>query len=213
MSNENPQKTFHSSLEENQPEPVSSLLQKVPRARNAEQTRAALFTAARLHFARDGYEATNLRDIANDAQVNVALIPRYFGSKEGLFQAVVAFNRDRIAAVVQGPSEQLGERLLHLVLDDDDLLVTLLRSSSHLPAAESLRTWLGALATDLTHLSYAPDVELRADLVVALLVGVATLRRLAGITPLSTASAEMLLPSMRDVISALLSPPETSNRP
>lgn len=54
------------------------------RPRNAEETRAALLAAARLRFARDGYEATNLRDIASDVGVNVALIPRYFRSKEGL---------------------------------------------------------------------------------------------------------------------------------
>src|SRR2546421_8360402 len=78
MSNKHRQKTFY-------PQSQEPLSQKVIRSRNAAETRAALLAAARIRFARDGYEATNLRDIAADVGVNVALISRYFGSKEGLF--------------------------------------------------------------------------------------------------------------------------------
>src|SRR6185312_9822540 len=98
MSNEHDQEAFCMHREETMPT-------KSARPRNAEETRAALLAAARLRFARDGYEATNLRDIAADAGVNVALIPRYFGSKEGLFQAAVAFDRSRLVQAMQGPPE------------------------------------------------------------------------------------------------------------
>lgn len=41
-------------------------------------------------FAESGYEGTSVRDIAQEAGVNVAMISYYFGSKEKLFQAVFA---------------------------------------------------------------------------------------------------------------------------
>jgi AcrR family transcriptional regulator len=56
-----------------------------PRKRDAEATRAAILEAAKVHFARLGYDRTALRDIAAEAGADVALIKRYFGGKEGLF--------------------------------------------------------------------------------------------------------------------------------
>jgi len=43
-----------------------------------------------LRFARQGYEATPLREIAADAGVDVALVSYHFGSKLGLWKAIVA---------------------------------------------------------------------------------------------------------------------------
>jgi AcrR family transcriptional regulator len=56
-----------------------------PRKRDAEATRGRILTAAMDRFARLGYETASLRDIAAEAGVDVALIARYFGGKEGLF--------------------------------------------------------------------------------------------------------------------------------
>ncbi len=186
-----------------------TMLTKSARSRNAEETRADLLAAARLRFARDGFDAISLRDIAADVGVNVALIPRYFGSKEGLFQAVVAFDRSRLAQAMHGPPEHLAERLLKNVLvdpagSDHDLFVTLLRSSDYPPAAEYIRTLLDLLSADLAAQTTAPDAELRADLVAALITGIVVLRRLVGKTPLAEATADALLPSFQHVLSALL---------
>ncbi len=57
---------------------------------DARQGRKALETSAMLRFARQGYEATPLREIAADAGVDVALISYHFGSKLGLWKAIVA---------------------------------------------------------------------------------------------------------------------------
>ena len=56
-----------------------------PRKRDAQATRGRILAAAMDRFARLGYETAALRDIAADAGVDVALIGRYFGGKEGLF--------------------------------------------------------------------------------------------------------------------------------
>ncbi|MFI5915993.1 TetR family transcriptional regulator [Dactylosporangium sp. NPDC051541] len=61
-----------------------------PRRRDAQATRQALLDAAGKRFTRLGYERTTLRDIAGDVGVNLALIKRYFGSKEGLLKAALA---------------------------------------------------------------------------------------------------------------------------
>jgi AcrR family transcriptional regulator len=202
MSHEHDQRATYPYREENVPT-------KSARPRNAEETRAALLAAARLRFARDGYETTNLRDIAADVGVNVALIPRYFGSKEGLFQAVIAFDRGRIVQAMQGPPEQLAERLLKQALvdpagSDHDLFVTLLRSSDYPPAAEYMHMLLDLLSANLTTQTSAPDAELRADLVTALITGIVVLRRLVGKAPLAEATADALLPSFQHMLSALL---------
>lgn len=59
------------------------------RKRDAEATRAAILAAAKIHFARSGYEGAYLRDIAADAGADAALINRYFGGKDGLFAAAL----------------------------------------------------------------------------------------------------------------------------
>src|ERR1700687_1323838 len=69
------------------------------RRRDADATRAAILAAAKVQFARAGYEGAYLRDIAVEAGVDAALINRYFGSKEGLFAAVLkeSIRTDRIS--------------------------------------------------------------------------------------------------------------------
>jgi AcrR family transcriptional regulator len=47
-----------------------------------------LDTAERL-FAAQGFDATSLRDISSHAEVNLAAVNYHFGTKEGLFDAVI----------------------------------------------------------------------------------------------------------------------------
>jgi AcrR family transcriptional regulator len=56
-----------------------------PRRRDAQATRAAILEAAKAQFAAFGYDSATLREIAAGAGVDVALVARYFGGKEGLF--------------------------------------------------------------------------------------------------------------------------------
>ncbi len=43
-------------------------------------------------FATKGFEGTSVRDIASAAEVNLAMINYYFGSKEKLFESIVEYN-------------------------------------------------------------------------------------------------------------------------
>ncbi len=52
-------------------------------------TAERLLTAAKAHFWTNGFSNVSVRQIANAAGADVALIKRYFGSKRGLFEASV----------------------------------------------------------------------------------------------------------------------------
>ncbi len=75
-----------------------------PRKRDADATSAAILEAGKAQFARLGYDRTVMRDVAAEAGVDVALINRYFGGKEGLFTAALkaSFHPDRILAWDRG---------------------------------------------------------------------------------------------------------------
>ncbi|MCX5557745.1 TetR family transcriptional regulator [Streptomyces sp. NBC_00038] len=57
--------------------------------RRSDTTRTAILTAARERFAADGYERATIRAIAKDARIDPSMVMRYYGSKEGLFAAVL----------------------------------------------------------------------------------------------------------------------------
>lgn len=51
-------------------------------------TRETILDAAEEAFARSGYAATTMREIAQQAHVNQALVHHYFGSKDELFKSI-----------------------------------------------------------------------------------------------------------------------------
>ncbi|MBV6438833.1 MAG: TetR/AcrR family transcriptional regulator [Haliscomenobacteraceae bacterium CHB4] len=53
-------------------------------------TREILLEVAERLFARKGFEAVTVRQLANEAGVNVAMVSYHFGSKVGLLEALIA---------------------------------------------------------------------------------------------------------------------------
>ena len=73
---------------------------KPRRSRNAEATKAALIASGEHVFASHGFEGATLDMVAARAGANKALVAYYFGSKEGLYDIVIAtLMREVIAAV------------------------------------------------------------------------------------------------------------------
>jgi len=188
------------------------------RRRDAAATREALLQAARSRFLRLGYDRTTLRDVAADVGVNLALIKRYFDSKEGLFKAALAsaprflgsegeFPRDR-AALAEALSHQLsagawpefGEHpvLMLLRVSGDERVDSLRRQALE----DFSRQVLEASGTQQSE----DDDErlLRAELLVALGVGVAVVRSAVGLQPLRDATSDDLIGPLRDVVDVLL---------
>ena len=54
-------------------------------------TKETIIESALKLFSTKGFEGTSVREIAADADVNVAMINYYFGSKESLFESVVEY--------------------------------------------------------------------------------------------------------------------------
>jgi len=189
------------------------------RRRDAAATRQALLQAARSRFIRLGYDRTTLRDVAADVGVNLALIKRYFDSKEGLFKAAVASTPRFLggesgvpqghAALAEALSRQLsasawpefGEHPVLMLLRNsgDERVDSLRRRALH----DFSRQVLEASDTD----SDDDEPLLRAELVVALGVGIAVIRSAVGLQPLLDATPEDLVGPLRDVIDGLLAPP------
>ena len=72
------------------------------RAQQAELTRSTILDAARRLFAKQGYAATAVRPIAEEAGVAVQTLYTAFGSKQGLLLALVDAARDEAQSHVLG---------------------------------------------------------------------------------------------------------------
>jgi AcrR family transcriptional regulator len=90
---------------------------RAARRRDADATRAAIIAAAKVHFARSGYEGAFLRDIAVDAGADAALINRYFGGKEGLFAAVLkeTIGSGRRLTIFEGERAKVGRDIANVM--------------------------------------------------------------------------------------------------
>jgi AcrR family transcriptional regulator len=183
-------------------------------------TRGEIVSAAAQCFARAGYDATSMRQVAAGAGVDPALVRRFFGGKEELFTAVASAVIDpasALAAVADGPVGQAGERLLRYFLGllgdvgRPGPLLGLVRAavtSNH--AADVLRQFLaetvhGGLAAGLR----ADQPDLRAALVASQLVGIAVARYAVRLAPLAAADTDQLADWVAPVLQYYL----TGNHP
>ena len=93
-------------------------------ARNAEDTRRKLFDAAVAEFATHGISGARVERITASAGVNPALLYRYFGSKDRLFDAVWAACIKQIVESVPIDADDLPEyaaRLSQSYADNPEL--------------------------------------------------------------------------------------------
>ncbi|MCA1222065.1 TetR/AcrR family transcriptional regulator [Streptomyces sp. 8L] len=180
-----------------------------PRARDAAATRRALLDAAAELFFERGFNRTTVRDIADRAGANQSLIFRYFGSKAAVFEAVAA--RLGHEQLDRTPAERLLDTTLRSMLRDepgrrrDHTMVTFLRSLGTEGPAADIAEQLGDDYTEaLAALTAAPDARLRAQLVLAWLVGISLVRDVSRIEPLSGAGpdevTELILRAARTLL-------------
>jgi AcrR family transcriptional regulator len=72
----------------------------MPRKDHREPKQRILEAATEL-FARKGYDATGVREIASSAGVNLAMISYYYGSKRGVLKAIVSATMERLRGMVE----------------------------------------------------------------------------------------------------------------
>ena len=126
-------------------------------------------------FARDGYAATSLRQIARAADVDPALVIRYFGSKEALFIQTVP-EGGPFDEVLEGPLDGSGERIVTFVFDGldhsrFDVFLDVLRSASTEAIRQRMADMMEAPFSKLAKQLPGPDAGLRTRLVAAQVAG------------------------------------------
>ncbi|GAA1494389.1 TetR/AcrR family transcriptional regulator [Curtobacterium herbarum] len=189
-------------------------------SKDAAATRLALVQAARRRFAFDGYRATTVRDIAADAGVNVALINRYFGSKEGLFRACLdrATPEQEVAPSGSDLERVLGGLIRHIIrspTDEDSMqLLLLLRGSGDEAVDRIRRDTLRGYAERLAGAARAgrtggssqddDDLLVRAEIALSVVLGMTMLRTSTRVEPLASADVEAVAAPLEDALRALL---------
>lgn len=168
----------------------------------APDTRGEILDAARTEFGEHGFEGATVRRIAGRAGVDAALVHHYFGSKEKLFLAALEVPLDPgwIADEIVGSSaDGLGERAIRtfLAVWGDPVrrgpLLALLRSAmSHAAAATMLRQFVThtILRRMVAVFDGVPDGRLRAEAMVAQLIGIGFVRYVVKVEPLASAADE-----------------------
>jgi len=179
-------------------------MSRTGRRPGAPDTRDAILAVARRRFAIRGYDATSLRDIATAAKVDPALVIHYFGTKEGLFVAATGLP-DGLSVLFENlaplPLHDFAAALVraYLQLIDSEgsrnAILALVRSAvSNDKAAAMLREFLTAqLLPVIGRFTPHPDAQLRASLVTAQLIGIATQRHVIRLEPLVKATPDEIV--------------------
>ncbi len=190
-----------------------------PRRRNAAASRRELLAAASELFAERGYSRTTLRQVAARAGLDAALVVRYFGSKDGLYQAVLAgdWHADlpsSVRALDPGAPDAVAGQLIDRLLSRWDnegvgpLVLSLSRPQVDDETRREVRRLLGeTILTPLAqaaHASNAADAELRAEVVTAALCGIGTIRSVGSLSRLAATQRGILEPIMRAIAVAAL---------
>jgi AcrR family transcriptional regulator len=173
--------------------------------------------AAGRRFTSSGYTGTSVRDIADDAGVNVALISRYFGSKEALFRACLTGVADELERTVvhtvtlDQVADLLADQVIGTNTDGEPSRLMLFLRSSGKEADQIRFDVLRSGATRLAAIAARDSgttpgrLEPRAQAAIAAALGVAQLRT-AGVEPLASTDRDELAELLRGIIRGLLEP-------
>jgi AcrR family transcriptional regulator len=183
------------------------------RQKNAAATRDALLASARRRFLQESYENVGLREIAGDVGVDVALVSRYFGSKEALFREVLRGARgDWLDAEV--PPQALPAWLAELAsradgagdAEDIERLLMILRSASSPKAARIVRDSFREDVLDpVAQLIEGDEAEVRATLALSLLIGTTISRTIMRVDAICACDKTTMRDRLEGMLAAALS--------
>nr|WP_296765474.1 TetR/AcrR family transcriptional regulator [Rhodococcus sp. (in: high G+C Gram-positive bacteria)] len=161
------------------------------RERNAAATRASLVKAAKRRFTVFGFERTTVRDISSDAGVNVSLINRYFGSKDGLLSAVLAETAENLDSDESGDGSAYPDVWVKGLLQGlrpeawpefghEHPLLLFIRDVANDESAgvlrrRTLRSVIARMSADIEEAGHGDESRIRATVLLALTMGVVAL--------------------------------------
>ena len=158
-----------------------------------------MLEAAHARFLRESYENVGLRDIAGDVGVDVALVSRYFGSKEELFREVLGAGRKEDILPADIEDDDISLYLAALFLEqngnraqDVERLLIILRSASSPTAAQIVHEALRHdVLIPLAKRLGGHRPELRASTAIAVWMGMTIMRTVIAVAPLERCDAEI----------------------
>lgn len=166
-------------------------------------SRQAILDAASSQFAERGYEGATIRGIAREAKVDPALVHHFFLSKEGVFSAAMqeAFNfSEHLPEVWRPGPEGSGERLARMFLrlwdsqSTRNPMLGMIRSAvSHEESANLLREFVTReIFGQVSRVVRTDDAQARAALIGSQLIGLAMMRYVVRIEPLTAMDPEQI---------------------
>ncbi|GAA2301227.1 TetR family transcriptional regulator [Nonomuraea roseoviolacea subsp. roseoviolacea] len=178
-------------------------------------TRGEILAAARRVFAEKGFDKATVRGIAREAQVDPALVHHYFDTKEGMFAAAMRLPltpEQVVPAVLDGPHEEIGERLVRLLLkvtatpETREPMIALIRSAmTHEYAASMFREFVSnALLFKVADTIGVP--HLRIEAAFAQMFGVLMARYVLRLEPMAGAEPEELVELLAPTIQRYFTP-------
>lgn len=176
----------------------------------AETTREKLLEAAREAMWRRGYANVGLREIARAAGVDVALISRYFGGKQGLFEATLAgaFDLEGLFDEAGSDPVEVIARAISVPASADappDPLRLLIMNAADPEVGPVLRArfeagFLGRFRAGLK----GPAAPARAALFTGVLLGSVLARKALALPGMADAEPEEILRQNRYILAAAL---------
>ena len=185
---------------------------RIGRPRGKTDTRNVILGAARRLFADTGYDKTSVRDVAAAAGVDPAMIRHYFGSKVELFRATMGWPfepADIAARITTGDRGDIGVRLTRVFFEAWEqpdsrapLLAILRGAATHEESANLVRQFIqGQVYAHIAAALKAPDAELRIDLAMSQLLGIAYLRHILRVEPVASTPVEELIERIAPIVS------------
>ena len=176
----------------------------------SERTRAAIEAAARRLFAELGFDRTTVREIAAAAEIDPALVIRYFGSKDDLFSLVAEPNLELPDLSGIRPS-RIGEALLNHFLDmwegGSGMPILLRSAASNDSAAKKLqRIFASQVFPVIESVGEASTAPKRAGLVASQLLGLALTRYILKLPPVVGLDRETLVREVGHTIQRYILP-------
>jgi AcrR family transcriptional regulator len=177
-----------------------------------------VLAAARSLFATRGYAATSLRNVADLADVDVALVSYYFKNKAGLLDAALVLPAEfgaQVAAAAAAPIDQRGRAMVaaHLAAWEDEPTANILRAiilaAANEPSAmDRVRAIYTARFLDVIASGLPEDERrLRAGLVAAQFLGLAMTRYVWRVGALADLSPEAVSKVVSPIIQRYLTEP------
>lgn len=162
--------------------------------------------AARSLFAQLGYQRATIRSIAQEADVDPGLVMHYFGSKQQLFAQAAIHQAEELAG---STPEEVAGSMLNMLRDRlaNEPVASLAVLRSMLTHNDAASTYQRAAAYRLEQVAStidAPDANLRASLMSAIVQGVIVQRWLLGPSPLSVAAPVDVIELLKPCFEILL---------